>query len=436
MTWVIIALLILINALYVAAEFSAVSVRRSRLRQSAEDGNRFARMLLPYLEDGARLDRYVAACQIGITISSLVLGAYGQAKLAPQLVPLFQGMGGMQDVAAQSTAAIVILFGLTVAQMVLGELVPKSLALQYPTSIALYTVLPMKWSLRAMSWFILVLNGSGTLILRALGMRQTGHRHLHSPEEIEYLIAESKEGGLFDPAEHERLRRALQLGIHPVEDIMIPRVRMVALDASTPFDEVLAFVAQSLYSRIPVYRRTLDRMAGFIHVQDVVRHSLDQQPTSLEPLIRPLLVVPEGMKADRVLQRLREGRQHIAIVVDEFGGTKGLVTIGDVLDEIFGGIAEEGPPELYPEPEALADGRIRLPGLTRLDEAALLLGIQLKGDSYTLGGLMSERMGRIPNAGDKVMISGIEIEVEAVHAHVVNSVLARPALTRDAEAES
>jgi CBS domain containing-hemolysin-like protein len=427
MTWVIIALLILINALYVAAEFSAVSVRRGRVRQAAEDGNRFARMLLPVVDDGARLDRYVAVCQIGITISSLVLGAYGQARLAPQLVPVFAGVGGMQEVAAQSTAAIVILFGLTVAQMVLGELVPKSLALQYPTPLALYTVLPMKWSLRAMSWFIFVLNGSGTLILRALGMRQTGHRHLHSPEEIEYLIAESKEGGLFEADEHERLRRALHLGVHAVEDIMIPRVRITAVEVSTPFSEVLDLVAHTPYSRIPVYRRSIDRMLGFVHVQDVVRHSLDGQDITLETLIRPLLVVPEGMKADRVLHRLREGRQHIAIVVDEFGGTKGLVTIGDVLDEIFGGIAEEFPPEMYPEPEVLPDGRIRMTGFTRLDEATLLLGVRFQGESYTLGGLVSEALGRIPSAGDQVRISGVELEVESVEAHVVRSVLARPA---------
>jgi CBS domain containing-hemolysin-like protein len=411
----------------VAAEFSAVSVRRSRVRQASEDGNRLARMLLPVVDDAARLDRYVAISQIGITISSLVLGAYGQAQLAPRLVPLFEGLGGMQEVAAQSASAAVILFGLTVAQMVLGELVPKSLALQFPTPLALYTVLPMKWSFAAMSWFVFLLNGSGALILRMFGMRQTGHRHLHSPEEIEYLIAESKAGGLFEADEHERLRRALHLGVRAVEDIMIPRVRITALEVNTPFEAVLELISQSPYSRIPLYRRSIDRMLGFVHVQDIVRHSLDGRQVRLEQLIRPLLVVPEGMKADRVLHRLREGRQHIAIVVDEFGGTKGLVTIGDVLDEIFGGIAEEFPPDMYPEPEVLADGRIRVTGMTRLDEAALLLGALFVGESYTIGGLVSEVLGRIPAPGDKLHVAGIELEVESVEAHVVRSVLARPA---------
>jgi CBS domain containing-hemolysin-like protein len=425
MTWAIIALLISINALYVAAEFSAVSVRRSRVRQSAEDGNRLARALLPFIDDAARLDRYIAACQIGITISSLVLGAFGQARLAPMLLPLFTGLGGMQEVAAESTAAIVVLVFLTVSQMVLGELVPKSLALQFPTALALYTVIPMKWSLRALSWFIVVLNGSGNLILRALGMRQSGHRHLHSPEEIEYLIAESREGGLLDQDEHERLRRALKLSVRAVEDIMIPRVHILAIEASTPFDEVVAITGNSPYSRIPIYERTLDRMIGFVHIQDVVRMSISDDANTIESIMRPLLIVPEGTKADRVLQRLREGRQHIAIVVDEFGGTKGLVTIGDVLDEIFGGIAEEF--EIaYQEPEQLADGRIRLAGSTRLDEAALLLGIPLQGESYTLGGLLSEQLGRIPVAGDRVTLGGAHFEVEEVESHFVQTIIAQP----------
>ncbi|MGQ0814919.1 MAG: hemolysin family protein [Gemmatimonadota bacterium] len=426
MTAAIVALLILINALYVAAEFSAVSVRRSRVRQRAEDGHALARMLLPYIEDPERLDRYIAACQIGITISSLVLGAYGQARLAPMLVPVFADLGGMQDVTAQSTAALVVLLGLTIAQMVLGELVPKSLALQFPTPLALYTALPMKWSLRTLSWFILILNGSGIAILRVLGMRQSSHRHLHSPEEIEYLIAESREGGLLERDEHERLRRALKLGVRPVEDIMIPRVKMVAIDAETPIAELARMASTSPYSRLPVYRKSVDNTIGFVHVQDVVRTSLlEGNARSIDSLLRPILFLPEGLSADRVLQRLREERQHIALVTDEFGGTKGLVTIGDVLDEIFGGIAVEFGRDDSAEAELLPDGRIRIPGSARLDEATLLLGVELKSDTHTLAGLISEALGRIATAGDRVVISGAEFEVERVRSHVVASVIAR-----------
>lgn len=424
-TWAIVSILIFINALYVAAEFSAVSVRRSRIRSLAEDGNRFARLLLPYLDDPAKLDRYVAACQIGITISSLVLGAYGQARLAPRLVPLFEQFGGMQQVAAESTAAIFVLIGLTVLQMVLGELVPKSLALQFPTPMALYTALPMKWSQRAMSWFILILNGSGVFILRALGGGQSGHRHLHSPEEIEYLITESTEGGMLEAQEHDRLRRALHLSTRHVEDIMVPRVDIVAVDVNMPFDEVRHVVSESPYSRLPVYRQSLDRMIGFVHVQDIVRNALNNGPTDISMLIRPVLVVPAGLTAERVLEHIRDGRQHMAIVVDEFGGTKGLVTIGDVLDEIFGGIADEADDQQVPDIHTLADGRIRMPGWTRLDELQVVAGVSWEGESYTVAGMIAEILGRIPVTGDTVHVDGADLEVESVRAHVAEWVVVK-----------
>ncbi|MGH7448507.1 MAG: hemolysin family protein, partial [Longimicrobiales bacterium] len=316
----IVLLLIAINALYVAAEFAAVSVRRGRIRQSAEDGHPLARRLLPFITDPHRLDTYIAACQIGITISSLVLGAFGQARLAPMLAPLFTSIGGMQDVAAQSVSALVILVVLTFSQMVIGELVPKSLALQFPTATALYTVIPMQWSLRLLAWFIAVLNGSGLLILRLLGMKYTGHRHLHSPEEIEYLIAESREGGLLRPEEHERLNKALSLGVTRVEEILVPRTRIVALHVETSFPEAVRIARTSAYPRLPVYRESLDDMVGYVHIQDIASH-MNATDVSLRSLVRPLLVVPPRMTAERALSRMREERRHIALVVDEHGGT-------------------------------------------------------------------------------------------------------------------
>src|SRR4029450_7589200 len=194
--WGVIFLLIAVNALYVAAEFAAVSVRRSRIRNLAEEGSSLASRLLPMLENSHKLDRYIAASQIGITLSSLVLGAYGQATLAVQLRPWFQSWGGFQETVAQSTSAGVVLVFLTVIQMVLGDLVPKALALQYPTQTALYTFVPMSWSLKLFSWFIGLLNGTGLRLLKLMGMDQAGHRHIHSPEEIDLLIVESRKGGL------------------------------------------------------------------------------------------------------------------------------------------------------------------------------------------------------------------------------------------------
>ena len=195
LAWTIIVLLILLTGLYVAAEFAAVSARRSRLRRLAEDGNGLAARILPVLEDPAALDRYIAVSQIGITLSSLILGAYSQATIAVWLTPLFENVAGLQPLAAQSTAAVVVLLVLTALMVVLGELVPKSLALQYPTQTALYTLLPMLGSRWLYRPFIAWLNGTSAALLRALGAPTQAHRHIHSPDEIALLITESRDGG-------------------------------------------------------------------------------------------------------------------------------------------------------------------------------------------------------------------------------------------------
>src|SRR5687768_11585531 len=265
----IIALLILLTALFVAAEFAAVGARRSRLRRLAEDGNVLAARLLPVLEDPAALDRYIAASQIGITLSSLILGAYGQATIAPRVTPLLVG-AGMEAATAESTAAAAVLVFLTVLAVIVGELVPKSLALQYPTQTAIATVLPMQWSQSVFNWSISFLNGSGILLLRLMGVAATGHRHVHSPEEIELLIAESRDGGLLEAEEQVRLHRALRLGLRTAKQLMVPRERLSIVDAATPYTEMLRVVAASPFSRLPVYERSPENVIGVLHTKDVV----------------------------------------------------------------------------------------------------------------------------------------------------------------------
>jgi CBS domain containing-hemolysin-like protein len=427
-TWAVIAILIAFNALYVAAEFSAVSVRRSRIRQKAEEGNRLARSLLPTLGEAARLDRYIAACQVGITISSLVLGAYGQARLGESLVPLFQRWGDMQTVAAYSTSTAVVLVGLTFLQMILGELVPKSLALQYPTRVALLTVLPMRWSEKLLGWFIYVLNGSGWIVLRAIGIEPKPHRHLHSAEEIKFLVAESREGGHLKPEEQRRLNYALGLTQRTARELMVPRTRVAAVDESAGLGAAIDAVASLGYTRLPVYRETIDRVVGLVHSKDLVRVTLSDdasQDDALAPLVRPILAVHEGVSADRVLALMREERAIMALVVDDFGGTAGILTTEDILSELLGDIADEFK-HAGGAPEALPDGRIRLPGDMLLHEVAAWVGEGWEGDADTIGGLVMARLGRMPRPGDHLTIDGIAVEVEGVARHAVTSILVQP----------
>jgi CBS domain containing-hemolysin-like protein len=420
----VVTALILVNAVYVAAEFAAVSVRRTRIQELAREGNPLAAWLLPMLDSPAALDRYIAACQIGITLSSLVLGAYAQRTIAVWLTPVFASIGGLQEVAAQSTAAAVVLLVLTVAQVIFAELVPKSLALQFPTQTALYTLIPMVPSLWIYRPFIKWLNGTGLVILKMLGAPQQGHRHIHSPEEIELLIADSRDGGLLEPDEHRRLQRALRLSLRQAKQLMVPRTRIEALDVNTPLNEVIGVVAQSPYSRLPVFRDSIDNIVGILHTKDLVRWlASDREDSTLASVMRPIASVHESVTADRVLKHFRERRSHQSLVVDEFGGTSGLITLDDVLSEFLGELGDEfkAAPRTH---ELLPDGRCRLPGSAAVDDAAVLLKTSWETDATTIGGLVTAALGHLPAAGERVVVGEFEFLVERVKGRAAESVIA------------
>lgn len=360
-TWSIVALLIAVNALYVAAEFAAVGTRRSRIRMLAQDGDGRAAWVLPIVEDGARLDRYVAACQIGITFSSLVLGAFGQATLARDLAPALERLGGWGEAAAQGVSALVVLLALTALQVILGELLPKSLALQFPTRALMFTVKPMRASLRVFAPFIWLLNGSGILLLRLLRAPQVSHRHIHSPEEIDLLIVESRDGGLLEPDEQRRLHQALRLSMYPVSTVMVPAAKVSAIHADQPFATIAAQVAASPYSRLPVYRGDRGTVIGVLQTKTValtVARGLTGQ-TVIDDLLQPVVEVAATTTADKVLTILREGRSQQAVVTDEQGRMVGLVTLEDILEEVFGEFGDE----FKGGGEARPQRRRRLPAL-------------------------------------------------------------------------
>ena len=336
--WVILALLILANAFYVAGEFGAVGVRRSRVRRLSDDGNFLARQLLPFVQDPAQLDRYVAVSQVGITLSSLILGAVAQGTIAVAVAPNLAAWTGLDSQTAASTAAIAVLVVLTAAQVLLSELIPKSLALQFPTEVALATVLPMRWSLAAFKPLIAVLNGSATGLLRLLGMPIGGHRHLHSPDEIALLIAESRDGGLLVAEEQQRLYRALRLSRRTARDLMVPCDRLTMIDANAPWQAAIDAVTTSPFSRLPVYRGSRAQVVGVLRVKDLVhRFVADGQPTDIDSLIRPFSRLPAELPGDQVIAKLRERRTHQAAVVDQAGTVLGFVTIQDALNAFLGG---------------------------------------------------------------------------------------------------
>ena len=429
----IITLLILLTALFVAAEFAVVGARRSRLRRLAEDGNALAARVLPVLEDPHALDRYIAASQVGITLSSLILGAYAQASIAPRFAPLIQQVGGLEAQTAESTSAVVVLLILTTLAMIVGELVPKSLALQDPTRTAMWTVIPMQWSQRAFAWSIDVLNGSGNLLLKLMRVKNTGHRHVHSPEEIELLIAESRDGGLLEPQEQVRLHQALRLGLRTARELMVPRSRLASVDVSTPFPEVLRLVATSPYSRLPVYRGVPDDIIGILHTKDIVTGFINERSQiSLMSLLRPLSRVHESLPADHLLTHMRDRRIHQVLVVGEGGHVEGLITLEDVVAELIGGVSDEfkGAPA---RAILLPDGSVRVPGEMRVDQAAQVLGAEWKSARDTVGTFIPRTLGGVPAPGEQVSIGGVELVIEAVEGDAVSSAVVLPPQTKGAE---
>ena len=424
---VVVVVLTVLTALYVAAEFSAISVRRSRVRQMAEDGHFLALRLAPFVADARKLDTYIAASQIGITLTSLILGAYGQAAITPTITQWIMPWADGDAAWALSVASIATLVALTTFNVIVGELVPKTLALQHPTPVALATVMPMLWSLTLYRPFIGVLNGSGNLILRLFGVQQSGHRHVHSPEELELLIAESRDGGLLEPDEHRRLQRALRLNLRQAKQLMVPRPKISAIDINTPLNKVIDVVSQSPFSRVPVYRDSIDNIVGMLHIKDLVRWLVGDGgtgTTTLAGLIRPMASVHESVTVDRVLRQLRERRSHQALVVDEFGGTAGLLTLEDVLSELLGDVGDEFRPG-EPVPEELPDGRMRLPGSLSVEDAEVLLRTSFETDATTVGGLVTAALGHLPVAGERVNVGAFELTVEQVARRAVETVLAR-----------
>jgi putative hemolysin len=424
--WLVIGLLITVNALYVAAEFSAVAVQKSQLAASARGGNRRAAGLLAILEDGAQLDRYIAACQIGITLSSLVVGAYGQATIALTLGPTLERTFGLGPAAAQSSAFIVVLLLLTTLQVVLGELVPKSLALQYPERAALATYLPTRWSVSVYSGFIWILNGSGFLLLKPFGITPGGHQHVHSPEEIQFMLAESHRGGVLSPEAHRRLERGLRLSAKTVRQMMTPRSELYAIEVTTPAADIMARILESPYSRVPIYQGTLDHILGAVNAKDVAgSFAIRGDVPPLAQMLRPLPFVPETLGAHRFVRILQEQQSSKAIVVDEYGSVRGIISIEDVLIELFGDIGDElKQPE--PGPERLADGTVRLPGDMGLDEAEVWLGRRWQGPASTIGGHVVAHLGRVPATGEQMEIDGVDLTVTEKSPTTVRWVVVQP----------
>ena len=418
----VVSLMIFFNGLYVAGEFSLVSARKTRIIQMAEEGNRPARTLLPVLQDRHKLDNYIAASQVGITLSSIVLGIYGERQIAPLIAPWIAKLPIGADpvtgshLAAAGIASILVLVVLTTLQVVMGELVPKSIAIQYPERLALATSRPMKWSAEyILKPLIVLLNGSGALILKVLGTSAArGHTHVHSPEEILILVRESHRGGLIAADERRFLQSIFRRSQLRARDMAVPRRQLVAAPVDRPVGEVLKLAADSAYTRIPIYEGDIDQIIGFVHLRDLFALYRSGDSENIRSIVRPAPFVPETLTSAEVWERLDDAQSYLAIVFGEFGGTTGMITREDLVEELFGEVQDE-----FDQEQALITpdgaGHMRVRGDVLISVLNDKFEINLPHEeSHTIGGLVMDSLGRIPQVGDEVEIDGIHLRVEAV----------------------
>jgi CBS domain containing-hemolysin-like protein len=407
LTWDILKLLgvgalVLTNAFFVAAEFALVSVRRSRMEELVAAGRAGAKTVLAAMRD---LGTYIAGAQVGITMASLGLGWLGEPALAHLLTPLFAWTSPMIAEAAAHTIAVTLAFVfITFLHVVFGEQVPKVVAVQRGDATALWVMPLMKLTVVLMRPLVWGLNAFSNGVVRLLGLEPDSEFHgVHSVDELQILVRQSRKAGVIDELEGKLVERAFRVPDLTARDVMVPRTDLVALDGRLPADELLNRAARSGHQRLPVYDRTLDNIAGILHVQDVFRHlRQSKEPLDIHKMVRAPLFVPETVRLDDLLRSFQQQHSQVAVVTDEHGGVAGMVTLDDVVAEVFGEVQETANAR-QPGIQEMPDGRLLVRGDVRLRELNDRFGWNIEDEQAdTIAGYVTNRLGRLARPGDTV----------------------------------
>jgi putative hemolysin len=404
-----------VNAFFAAAEFSLVAVRISRVRQLVQQGDARARVVESLLAD---LGRVISGVQVGITLASLALGYVGEMTLANLLRPAVAAIPEHWAAVAAHGIALVLAFGLlTVIQVILGELVPKSVSLARAERVALMIARPFSWFLNSFRWAIDLLDGTAERFVRFLGVAAAqSHTLVHSAEELQVLIEQARERGLLQASEMQFIRGAMELAQVEVREMMVPRPDIHALPVEASLEDAMRMFATTQRSRIPVYEGTLDHVAGFVHIKDLIWPLLDRAPRgddvsataefNLRRYIRQILIVPETKPATELLVEFRVRRTEIAMVVDEFGSILGLITLEDILEQMVGEIHDEF--DVVERPVRLPDGSLVFDAALKVRDLEAQYSITLPDDSAyeTVGGFVLSRLGFLPRGGESFEANG------------------------------
>ncbi|MBI3941805.1 MAG: HlyC/CorC family transporter [Chloroflexi bacterium] len=420
--------LVFANGFFVATEFSLVSVRRTRIEQLASEGHRLAIVVQQAL---THLDDYIAATQLGITMASLALGWIGEPALAHLIEPLLHFLPtNLVGLTAHSLAVAIAFSLITTLHIVLGELAPKTIALQRAEHTALAVATPIDVFLRIFRPFINLMNGLGRWVVELIGLHPTvGHEAVHSSEELQMLVAASTEAGVMDKEEQEMLQGVFQFADLSVNQIMTPRNEIIGIESTATIADLMRIYREEPHERFPVYEGDLDRIKGMITIKDVML-ALSEDPQVLnDPLrdsVRPVLIAPETRPITVLLPEMRRARTQMAIIIDEYGGTAGIVTLGDLIEEIFGEVGDEVTGESTPI-QTIDETAFQVNAHLRITEINEMLKLQLPESNLyeTLAGFILLHLQRIPKEGDHFKYDTLRFEIVQMKGPKIEHVLIR-----------
>ena len=420
---VVIVFLTILEGFFVAAEIALVSVRRSRIEQLVDEGNSGAKRVRRLLDTPGR---FLAISQLGLTFIGFFASAFAAVRLADSLATVLSG-AGMDPGTASAVALLVVTIILALFTIVFAELVPKTLALAHAERFAITLSLPVEFLARVLGPLVAVLTGITNAVVRLFGAEVSSEAQI-TAEELRLIVERGGEQGILEAEEEQMINAVIELGDRRVHEVMVPRIAMVSLPVTTTLDEAIETIVEQGHSRIPMYEESIDEIVGILYAKDLLpflRESAPEHP-AMRSLLRTPVLVPESMTVDDLLHELQRRKVHIAIVLDEYGGTAGLVTIEDLIEEIVGEIQDEYDVEepmivKLSDDEARVDGRADVDDLSELFDRPIALE---DDDEYdTVGGLIYHRIGGVPKPGDQVSVDGLTLTVESTDGRRVGKVL-------------
>ena len=422
---VVIVLLVLFNGIFVMAEMAVISSRKPRLQQFANEGNSGAQTAL---ELATSPDRFLATTQIGITLIAILTGALGERTLTERLSVRLEQFPRFAEY-SETMAFVVVVIAITYVSLVFGELLPKQLALHNPERFAAAMSGVMNFLSRLCAPVVLLISGSTRLVIRVLGLKPSMEPPV-TEEEIKVMMEQGTEAGVFEEAEHDIVKSIFKLGDRGVSALMKPRRDVVWLDVDDAPPENQKKLASSLYSRFPVAQGSLDNVLGIVQTKDLLTRCLAGSKMDLKENLRPPLFVPEGLPALRLLEMFKKSRTHMALIVDEYGGVEGLVTLNDILEDLVGDVASVDMPEerqvvTRPDGSLLIDGKLQIDDLKEVLKISKLPDDET-GSYQTLGGLVMLQVGRVPVTGDAFELEGHRFEVVDMDGKRVDKVMVSP----------